>query len=85
MSSSAAVRAFTVNRPSDGGQSRRTKSYRPSLIGSNAFFSLLSRENWLTSSISAPARSIVEGTACNRSTDVWTMASSMGDSATITW
>ena len=68
MSSSAAVRALTVSSPSDGGQSRRTKSYRPSLTGSSARFRRVSRENWLTSSISAPARSIVEGTAWRPST-----------------
>ena len=51
-----------MSRPSDGGQSSRTKSYS-SWMDSRALRSRFSRENWLTSSISAPARSIVEGMA----------------------
>ena len=35
-----------VSSPSDGGQSRRMKSYTPSRTGSIAFLSLDSRENW---------------------------------------
>ena len=39
------------------------KSYTPSRISATAFFSRVSLENWLTSSISAPARSMVDGIA----------------------
>ena len=60
------------------------KSYTPSLTGSMAFFNLDSLENWDTSSISAPARSIVAGTAWRRSTGVGTMASRISASETTT-
>src|SRR5665213_1497226 len=58
--SSAAARAFTVMRPSDGGQSMSTKS-KSSITDSMARFSLSSRLKAGTSSISAPARAMVAG------------------------
>jgi hypothetical protein len=53
-------------------------------MGSSARFRRPSRENWLTSSISAPARSIVEVMASSPLIAEWTIASVTGDSATIT-
>ena len=44
MTSSAAVRAFTVSSPIDGGQSSRMKS-KSCLISSSALDSLASRAN----------------------------------------
>ena len=49
-----------------------------------AFFSRSSRENWLTSSISAPARSIVDGIANRLSIGVGTIAPSIGASSAST-
>jgi hypothetical protein len=73
-----------VMRPNEGGQSRKMKSYEPSRTGSSARLSRPSRENWLTSSISAPARSIVDVIASRPLIGEWTIASVTGDSATIT-
>jgi hypothetical protein len=47
--------------------------------------SLVSREIWPTSSISAPARSIVDGMAHTPATTVSMMASSAGIPCDITW
>ena len=61
MTSSAAASPLTVSRPSDGGQSIIRKSYS-SRAAWSARRSFSSREKAGTSSISAPARSMVAGT-----------------------
>ncbi|SKT47904.1 Uncharacterised protein [Mycobacteroides abscessus subsp. abscessus] len=58
----AATSALTVNRPSDGGQSMKTKSNASAGRPAIAERSRPSRATIETSSISAPARSIVAGT-----------------------
>ena len=72
-----------MSRPREGGQSSRTKSYS-SCIDSRALRSRFSRENWLTSSISAPARSIVDGMAESPGTSVVWIASRISAPAMIT-
>src|SRR5437773_1263463 len=60
MTSSAAASAFSVNNPSDGGQSIKMNSYH-SLTGRSASRSLCSRDEIPTSSTSAPARWMLDG------------------------
>src|SRR5665647_2170496 len=57
---SAAVNAFTVSNPNEGGQPIRIKSFW-SLIAAMAVLSRISREMTDTSSTSAPAKWILEG------------------------
>ena len=81
--SQAAASPFTVIRPSDGGQSMRTKS-KSSTTESIAFLSLSSRLKAGTSSISTPARSMVAGATKRFLTLVGSMQSSIGASRMIT-
>ena len=79
MHSVAAVNALTVSRPSDGGQSINTKSKRAA-TGANACRKRVSRDSADTSSISAPARSIVAGNSDSVSSSVGTIAASAATS-----
>ena len=67
-------------RPSEGGQSMRTKS-KSSMTDSMARLSLSSRLNAGTSSISAPARSMVAGATKRFFMLVGSMQSSRGGPA----
>lgn len=67
MTSGAATSALMVSRPSDGGQSMKTQSKSRLSRWAKAVRNRFSRATMLTSSISAPARSIVAGMQNSRS------------------
>src|SRR5690606_21733328 len=80
---SAAVRLFNVRRPKDGGESMMTKSYA-SRTGSSMRRSRNSRDMAVTSSISAPASSMVAGATHSVSMAVGRRTLSNGSSCTST-
>ena len=72
---SAAVSAFSVRSPSDGGQSMTIKSYVRRARAS-AFLRTRSRSNRSIISISAPTKLMWLGTTSRNGISVWSVASS---------